>query len=494
MAEDQFDAGDGSQASGSAPSLHRLPLFPSLQQAQPYPIEFLGGLMGGAAAAIADTVQVPIEIAAQSILATAALVAQGFSDVLLPFGQPRPLSLYFVTLADSGDRKSTADNEACKAINAFESAAGPNYAEKIADWQCNLETWRVERSLIRSDKNMDFEARREKLRALGPVPQRPVEPILTPNDLTFEGLVNTWATLPPSLGLLSPEGGQFTGGYSMKGDGRIKTAAGLSIFWDGKAYKQIRSSNGVKILSGRRLSIHLMVQPEVSAGFLTDEILIKQGLMSRLLIAAPPSIVGSRFYKPASEHSLRSITAYQERIATLLEQSPANNFVAGSELSLPALSMSEGAKDLWIKFADWAEEKSAPGEEFHTIKDIAAKGAEQGARIAGVRAIIDDHNAGVINEDQMRDALYLVFWYVYEALRLRQAHPVDPALVHAQNLLDWIASQPNRETTFVGILQFGPGKTRTKREAEHALQRLAEHGLVMETSKRPRVIRAAIGS
>lgn len=494
MAKDQLDAEVGSQASGSASSLNRLPLFPSLQPAQPYPVECLGELMAGAAAGIADTVQVPIEIAAQSILATAALVAQGFSDVLLPFGQPRPLSLYLVTLADSGDRKSTSDNIACKAINDFESASGPSYSEKIAEWQCRCEAWKVQLSQIRGDKSIDLGVRLEGLRALGPMPQRPVAPILTPNDLTFEGLVNSWNGLPPSLGLLSPEGGQFTGGYSMKGDSRIRTAAGLSIFWDGKAYKQIRAGSGVKVISGRRLSIHLMVQPEVSVGFLNDEILLKQGLMSRLLIAAPSSIVGSRLYKPVPDHSLRSIADYQERIATLLKQSPANNSVAGSKLSLPALSMSDGARDIWIKFADWAEEKSAPGEEFHLIKDIAAKAAEQGARIAGVISIIADQNAGTISEERMQDALCLVFWYIYEALRLRQAYPVDPALVQAQNLLDWIASQPNQETTFVGVLQFGPGKTRTKREAELAIRRLAEHGLVVETSKRPRVIRATIGS
>lgn len=494
MAEDQLDAEAGSQAPGPASSLNRLPLFPSLQPAHPYPVECLGGLMGGAATAIADTVQVPIEIAAQSILATAALVAQGFSDVLLPFGQTRPLSLYLVTLADSGDRKSTSDNIACKAINEFESAAEPKYLENISEWQWRCEAWKVELAQIRGDKSIDLGARLERLRALGRMPQRPVAPILTPNDLTFEGLVNSWNDLPPSLGLLSPEGGQFTGGYSMKGDSRIRTAAGLSVFWDGKAYKQIRAGSGVKVISGRRLSIHLMVQPEVSVGFLNDEILLKQGLISRLLIAAPSSIVGSRLHKPVSDHSLRSIAAYQERIATLLGQSPSNNSVAGSKLSLPALSMSDGAKDIWIKFADWAEEKSAPGGEFHFIKDLAAKAAEQGARIAGVISIIDDCNAGTINEEKMNDALHLVFWYIYEALRLRQACSIDPALVQAQYLLNWIALRPNGKANFIDILRFGPVQTRTKLEADRAVRRLVEHNLVVETSRRPRVVQVTAGS
>ena len=35
--------------------------------------------------------------------------AQAHADVALPYGQPRPLSLFLLTIAGSGDRKTTAD-------------------------------------------------------------------------------------------------------------------------------------------------------------------------------------------------------------------------------------------------------------------------------------------------------------------------------------------------------------------------------------------------
>ena len=44
------------------------------------------------------------------------------ADVMLPYGQPRPLSLYLVTVAASGDRKSTADNEALWPVRKHEKA------------------------------------------------------------------------------------------------------------------------------------------------------------------------------------------------------------------------------------------------------------------------------------------------------------------------------------------------------------------------------------
>ncbi|WP_313210478.1 hypothetical protein [Stutzerimonas nitrititolerans] len=53
-----------------------LPLLPDMEAALPYPLEALGELLGGAAAAIVEAVQVPDALAAQSVLAAAAMAAQ----------------------------------------------------------------------------------------------------------------------------------------------------------------------------------------------------------------------------------------------------------------------------------------------------------------------------------------------------------------------------------------------------------------------------------
>ena len=88
-----------------------LPLFPPLPPSEPFPVEALGPVLSRATTAIAHKVQVPTAMAAQSVLAAAALAAQAHADVRLSYGQTRPLSLFFVTVAASGDRKSSADNE-----------------------------------------------------------------------------------------------------------------------------------------------------------------------------------------------------------------------------------------------------------------------------------------------------------------------------------------------------------------------------------------------
>ncbi len=61
--------------------------------------------MGPAAQEIAYLVQVPIEIAAQTVLAVCALVSQQYADISID-GRVSPLSLFLFSIAKSGDRKS----------------------------------------------------------------------------------------------------------------------------------------------------------------------------------------------------------------------------------------------------------------------------------------------------------------------------------------------------------------------------------------------------
>ena len=56
----------------------------------------------------------------------------------------------------------------------------------------------------------------------------------------------------------------------MNDDNRLKTAAMLSELWDGKPIKRVRALDGVTILPGRRLTLHIMIQPDAAAGFLCN--------------------------------------------------------------------------------------------------------------------------------------------------------------------------------------------------------------------------------
>jgi hypothetical protein len=78
-------------------------------------------------------------------------------------------------------------------------------------------------------------------------------------------------------------------------------------------------------------------------------------------------------------------------------------------------------------------------------------------------------------------------WAIAVADRLKAAGRTDPKLLRAAKLLEWLQGQPDGKANFREMLQFGP--FRTKATAEASLTILAAHNLIIEVSKRPRVIR-----
>lgn len=463
-----------------------LPLFPPLPAAEPFPVNALGPFLAEAALAISSKVQVPIEIAAQSVLAASALAVQAHADVRLPYGQTRPTSLDFVTIAASGDRKSSADNEALWPIRQREKTLREEYEADLKEWRIDLAAWNASKKKIEADGKIDHDTRRMKLAELGEEPAKPLAPILTTGDATMDGLTKNWSWMHGALGFFTAEGGQFTAGHGMSDDNRLRTAAMLSELWDGKSIMRVRAMDGISILSGRRLSVHLMVQPDAAASFLANETLRDQGLLSRILVAAPASIAGTRFYRAPRHEDEQTIKRYGARLLSILEKPPATLGDKPNELAPLVIAISDAAATMWTEFFDHIERQSGPVGDLAPIRDFAAKAAEHAARLAAVVAVVEKPTATEVGTEAMSCGIGLADWYLTESLRLARASRTDARLLRAKGLLDWLHERCAGEIEFREILRTGPNSVRTKAAAEEALSILNAHGWVRETSTRPR--------
>jgi len=94
------------------------PLVREIAPGEAYPVASLGPLRD----AVQGVTQAPLAIPAQSALAVASLAVQGFADVQT-LGGTRPLSLYALTIARSGKRKSACDAPLMAALRAHEKEA-----------------------------------------------------------------------------------------------------------------------------------------------------------------------------------------------------------------------------------------------------------------------------------------------------------------------------------------------------------------------------------
>ena len=227
------------------------PLQRPLEPADPFPMEALGSVLGGAALAITDQVQCPEAIAGQSVLAVATLAVQGHANIELPQGSTAPLSSFFLTVASSGERKSAADRKALPPIREREKALRARYDDDMPAYTIRQVTWETSRKQILNNKKTSREAKHAELAHLGPPPRPPLTPLLTCTEPTFEGLCLLLQGGQPSVGLFSAEGGQFLGGYGMSKEHRLKTAAAMSGLWDGEPIRRVRRGDGIIVLPGR---------------------------------------------------------------------------------------------------------------------------------------------------------------------------------------------------------------------------------------------------
>lgn len=478
-APDAVDVPAVGEADGPAVLPVPTPLFRELPQAERYPIKALGALLRGAAEAIEEHAQAPMAVCAQAVLASACLAVQAHADVVLPTEQQRPISLFLASVLPSGERKTATDDHAGRARREWEKAKWEEHGPAVEAARNALAVWERERAKILKGKS-DATTKQHQLSALGEAPPPPLTPLLACPEPTFEGLCLLLAGGYPSLGIFSDEGGQFVGGHGMNEDNRLRTAAGLSALWDGAPVRRVRAGDGTTVLPGRRVAMHLMMQPGVAARLFSDRLLLDQGLLSRMLVCAPESRAGTRLWREPSRKAEAALEAFHARLRTLHEAEQPIAEGKRNELAPRLLPLSDSARAVWIQYADRNEVQLGEGGALHPVAGLANKLPEHAARIAAVLTLTDDLNAPEVDGDRMADAIDIVQHYAGEALRLFEAGRISADLEQAERLRTWLLSEWKEPAIGLPeIYQQGPNAIRNASRARQMAKLLEAHGWLL---------------
>jgi hypothetical protein len=196
-----------SEPATNNPPREKRPLHRELPPPEQYPIEALGPL-ADAAKAVASLTQAPPAMAAQSVLAAATLATQAHGDVKLPHGAVRPLSAFFLTIAGSGERKSTCDALALSGVYAVEEIWRAEYEAELQDYRRDLAAFKqATEQAQKANRTKGRAAIKEALVAVGEEPREPLRPVLLVNDLTPDALALHLEKSRPWAGVFSAEGG-----------------------------------------------------------------------------------------------------------------------------------------------------------------------------------------------------------------------------------------------------------------------------------------------
>ncbi|EHD2280230.1 DUF3987 domain-containing protein [Vibrio cholerae] len=439
-------------------------------RALPYPLEVLPPLIRDAIKEVEQFTQAPTALIAASALSAVSATVQGLVSVERGASLRGPASLFFLTLAVSGERKSSADKYFTRAIHEWEAqqaeAAKPAlaaYRAASTEWQCTEEGYK--QAIKQSAKGgMPDKYVAEQLKKLEL--DRPLEPriptILRMDD-TPEAL-GVALTRWPVAAVLSNEAGIIFGAHGMNPESVMRNMAGLNVCWDGGHLRRDRTSTQSINVEGMRLTMGLMVQPDTLQSFLSKQGALARGIgfFARFLVAHPESTQGTRYYREQTPGE-PALTAFNARVTQLLNV-PAQVDAEG-RLETTYLTLSPEAKEIWIRFHDVVEEELGRGRDYYDVQDVASKAADNAARLAACLHAFCDHTHSIssIGAESMEAGAELMRWYLHEALRFCRQLAVPDSLRKAERLEEWLVTKlysgmalvPTREAK-----QFAPSELR----------------------------------
>jgi len=460
-------------------SADTIPLKRETPPAEPFPV---GALPCDLAALINDAVSVvqcPPALVAGSLLSSISLVSQRFVDVSVD-GRRCPASLYITSIALSGERKSTVDDLLTAPIQAFEKKEIEKYAAEYQRFQSDLFAFGKKRDAVVKAAGKNPDAISRGISELGDPPLSPPCRGIIIKDSTIEGLLKMLMSGASGVGMFISEGGLFLGGHSMRPEQKIKTISTLSLLWDGASIPISRAGeNGFQYLCGKRVSVHLQVQPSLVGLIFDDPLMAGQGLFNRFLISWPETSIGDRPYQAMNIREYPSFKKYFRIISEALESNDCYKSGSDRELALKEMTLDPDAKKSFVAFYNDVEKSMRAGGALDQLTGYGSKIPENALRIAACLEFWGYRESTEITVDAMDAGIEIVKYYAGEMRRIGGVSTIEKSISDAETVLNWIRKRGG-VFSLVCLQQKGPSFVRTKKAAVSTIETLEDHNLILK--------------
>lgn len=434
--------------------------------------------------AVHAAVQSPIVMALLAFLSTAAVSVQGLVDVNCPSGGRHPVSLYILSISESGERKTSTDKKFKKSMTEFQGTSASQreyeYHSRMTIWDAKIKSLKkkIER-LAESGSENEISNVHAELSNLHQA--RPIKPGFLFEDISIPALLENLSYGNGNAALSSSEGGII---FNQQTSLDLPK---LNKMWDGDPLRVDRKSRQSFEIKNARLSITVMTQKHLLERFLKrgDGMARASGFLARCLVIEPTSTQGHRFNNISQQQAkanARYTSWFDNRVADFLRLT-----YESKSREREVISFSPEAANIWHQFYINVEKELNEDGLFSDVRDFASKISNNMSRIAAVLHFFVG-NEGDIDAATAQFSADLCVLLLIEFKKLFGfKDPLVLATENANKLLQFL-SQKNIDNFLSAVprrylLQYGPSSCRNIADLEAALSVLMRNNIVISTSQ-----------
>jgi len=417
---------------------------PTVLPVEPAPPSFpVGSLPVWAQAhahAVAEQVQVPVDLVGMLMIGGLSAALTGRANVELSPNWQEPINLYLVTAMRSGAGKSPADKLTLAWLRRWQK--GRIEAAIPLRKQAKLALEIAEKKLTDAKRaaagSQDMAEANKALLAVEEAEEAvPVLPRLLIDDITPEQVVILLRAHGERLAIMSTEADLFDMVMKARGGSRTNVNVYLKA-WSGDELTRDRKGGDEGAewtpLENPLLTISVTVQPSVLAKLHQDAELVSRGFAARFMFSMPPDLIGRRdMAKRFNSDRLATSADYDAACTALADRWARYQYPA-------TIRTTPHAGRMLLAFLEEVEPKLVAGGTYESLAEWASKLHGSIARYAAILHLAEGRDGqDLISVDTMARALELGRYWLAHARTVLHLNR-DPTIERADTILKWIAA------------------------------------------------------
>ncbi|WP_171022051.1 DUF3987 domain-containing protein [Cohaesibacter sp. CAU 1516] len=426
-----------------------------------YPVDVLGRIGAETAKALHQQVQAPLALCGQAVLAAMSTSVSSFGRVQsIMGGETYPISLYLLSIAFKGERKSRLEEFTLDGVEDFQE-------ERTV---ALMEQQKVGKGTPLSGRSSAIVAKRTD----------------------FESLLATMAQGPGSTLWTNDNAIDCFGRYIQSNEEQQAIVAALIRLHRGKAVSLVSSDKCLRV-SGVPLTASLRLEPDLLYDVYSDSEFLPLELIDRFLPCFPRTAISMRVIKEDETLDENShIKDFKDKITKNLWRNL--SLYMGKEENVLKISLE--AKSVFANFYNKIEEELARGGIYEQISSFADRSLEHAIRISAVIELFNcDHGKmSSISVESAKSGCRFADYYLGEYLTIVNYRYAFLKSSELNALGNWMVEKhgPHGSWSVNEIAQSGPqgirGNTKKRDELlswmdEHHWIKLEETGNGRRKSK-----------